>query len=60
MSKISLIYALQCKFTNYYYLSLLCSTNSTINSNPEDRPTAEQLLTHPFVQPDASFEFKVK
>ncbi|KAI8077264.1 uncharacterized protein B0P05DRAFT_544276 [Gilbertella persicaria] len=26
--------------------------------NPEDRPTAEQLLAHPFVQPDPSFEFK--
>ncbi|KAK4522027.1 uncharacterized protein ATC70_004566 [Mucor velutinosus] len=26
--------------------------------NPEDRPTAEQLLTHPFVQPDPTFEFR--
>ncbi|KAI8646098.1 hypothetical protein BD408DRAFT_480123 [Parasitella parasitica] len=26
--------------------------------NPEDRPTAEQLLSHPFVQPDPTFEFK--
>ncbi|CEP11976.1 hypothetical protein [Parasitella parasitica] len=26
--------------------------------NPEDRPTAEQLLNHSFVQPDPTFEFK--
>ncbi|KAI8991759.1 hypothetical protein BDF20DRAFT_846245 [Mycotypha africana] len=26
--------------------------------NPEERPTAEQLLLHPFVQPDPTFEFK--
>ncbi|KAF1803519.1 kinase-like domain-containing protein, partial [Mucor lusitanicus] len=26
--------------------------------NPEDRPTAEQLLTHPFVQSDPTFEFR--
>ncbi|KAI7905920.1 uncharacterized protein BX663DRAFT_540592 [Cokeromyces recurvatus] len=26
--------------------------------NPEERPTAEQLLKHPFVQPDPNFEFK--
>ncbi|KAG2235652.1 hypothetical protein INT48_008528 [Thamnidium elegans] len=32
--------------------------NLCFTINPEDRPTAEQLLTHPFVQPDASFEFK--
>jgi hypothetical protein len=27
-------------------------------SNPEERPTAEQLLNDPFVQPDPTFEFK--
>ncbi|CEI89533.1 Putative STE/STE11 protein kinase [Rhizopus microsporus] len=26
--------------------------------NPEDRPTAKQLLEHPFVQPNDSFNFK--
>lgn len=29
-------------------------------SNPEERPTAEQLLSHPFVQPDPSFDFRVR
>jgi hypothetical protein len=28
-------------------------------SNPEDRPTAEELLNHEFVQQDTAFEFKV-
>lgn len=27
--------------------------------NPEDRPTAEELLSHPFVQKEDGFEFKV-
>ncbi|CEG71156.1 Putative STE/STE11 protein kinase [Rhizopus microsporus] len=32
--------------------------NKCFTINPEERPTAEQLLEHSFVQPDPTFEFK--
>ncbi|CAO3662209.1 unnamed protein product [Rhizopus stolonifer] len=32
--------------------------NRCFTINPEERPTAEQLLKHPFVQTDPTFEFK--
>lgn len=32
--------------------------NIYLNSKPEDRPTAGELLLHPFVQSDTSFNYK--
>jgi hypothetical protein len=33
-------------------------TNLFCYSEPDDRPTAEELLQHPFVRPDPTFDFK--